>query len=68
MATNYKVHLKYRYKRCGPGGWYCPCCGPPPSHRKLFCRISKRDMYRNEDEFEELANGEEEEMKVEIDD
>ena len=37
-----KFHMTLRNKRVGIGGWKCPCCAPPPSKRKAFCRKLKR--------------------------
>jgi hypothetical protein len=28
--------------RVGPGGMGCPCCGPSPSHRRQWERVSRR--------------------------
>lgn len=39
MATEDK---KFAHAKCGPGGLYCPCCGPPPRQRKKFFRAVKR--------------------------
>lgn len=35
--ADYKRHAHY-----GPGGRYCPCCGPSPSERKRADRMVRR--------------------------
>jgi len=44
MKTNIfraKGHMLF-----GPGGWYCPCCGPAPKNRKAFVRKHKKRINR----------------------
>lgn len=30
----------------GPGGWYCPCCGPSPKRRKKKAKQHKKRIIR----------------------
>lgn len=38
--------------KCGPGGWDCPCCAPPPKERKKrqhkLARMELKRMLRDE--------------------
>lgn len=54
MKTN--VFNARHHARVGPGGWFCTCCGPAPSHRKTVARIHKRKVYRLLDRLERSGN------------
>ena len=36
------MHERKQHDRCGPGGRFCPCCGPAPSYRRQHDRTVKR--------------------------
>ncbi len=40
-------HERKQFDRCGPGGRFCPCCGPAPSRRKQHDRMIKRRIRQN---------------------
>jgi hypothetical protein len=36
------MHERKQHDRCGPGGRFCPCCGPSPGYRRKHDRTVKR--------------------------
>lgn len=54
MKTN--MFNARHHARVGPGGWFCTCCGPAPSHRKVVARTHKRKAYRLLDRLERSGN------------
>jgi len=46
MLQQKGIFTKFRQKGIGPGGWDCESSAPAPKHRRVWCRWSKKAMYR----------------------
>lgn len=42
-----KEHHRIRISYCGPGGWYCHCCGLAYKKRKVLVKREKKKAKRD---------------------
>lgn len=56
MKDDFKA-IQYEDRKCGPGGYKCYCCGPPPKGRPEFRRLARTRLKRKDKkEIEQECN------------